>query len=75
MAKKLKQHFDQIERLLANVIEQGQRRGDFRDDMSAADLSEFLNVYVTGMFTSAKGPSSKARMRRLSEFAMQMLTP
>ena len=75
VAKRLKQHFDGIERLLANVIEQGQRRGEFRDDMSAAELSEFLNVYVTGMFTSSKGPHSKTRMRRLSDFAIQMLTP
>ena len=74
VAKRLKQHFDRIERLLANVIKQGQRRGEFRDDMSSAELSEFLNVYVTGMLTRSKGPNSKARMRRLSDFAMQMLT-
>ncbi len=75
VAKRLKRHFDQIERLLANVIEKGQRRGEFRDDISAAELAEFLNVFVTGMLTSAKGPHSKARMRRLSEFAIRMLTP
>ena len=73
VAKRLKRHFDRIESLLADVIEKGQRRGEFRDDISAAELSEFLNVFVTGMLTCAKGPNSKARMRRLSDFARQVL--
>ena len=75
VAKRLRQHFDGIERLLAKVIEEGQQCGEFREDMSAAELSEFVNVYVTGMLTKSKGPNSKARMRRLSEFAIQMVSP
>lgn len=73
--KRLQKHFDAIERLLASVIEQGQVHGEFRDDMSARELSEFLNVYVAGMLTRSKGRNSKARMRRLCDFAIQVLTP
>jgi len=73
--ERLQKHFDAIERLLASVIEQGQKQGEFRNDMSAHELSEFFNVYVAGMLTRSKGPNSKARMRRLCDFATQVLIP
>ncbi len=73
VASVLKQHSALMEKMLAQCIERGQKNGEFRRDKPAAHLAEALFAFVAGMMSFSKVDLSKARFKRLGEFALEIL--
>jgi TetR/AcrR family transcriptional regulator, transcriptional repressor for nem operon len=73
-AELLKRHLTRVEKLLAEVISRGQQSGDFRSDISAEHLAEGLFVFIFGMLAQSRGIANQARTKRLSSFALAILS-
>ncbi len=56
LADRLAGHFDGLRAVLAEVIAQGQRDGQFRNDVAAKQLAEVLMTLAVGALASARGP-------------------
>ncbi len=74
IAKRLTDHFNRVEKLLAQTIARGQEHRELRDDRSSLELAEALFMMAKGMLATSKGMHSKARMKRFADFALETLT-
>ena len=72
-ASRLRRHFARVEKLLANTIARGQRRGEISDNRSPEELAGILLVLAKGMLASSKVAHSKERIQRSAEFALEAL--
>lgn len=66
-------HLKLLNGLLESVVERGQSRGEFRRDVPAPELADFLGVFLAGLNARSRGPLPKARARRLIAGALAAL--
>ena len=59
VADLIKKHTSKLSKLLTDTIKQGQDLGEFRNDLSAADITQIIIISLFGMLTLTKGPMSK----------------
>ena len=60
VSKRIKVHFADVHKLLTNKIKDGQALGEFRDDLTASELTQIITSSFIGMVALSKGPMSKS---------------
>ena len=65
--------FKALGRLLESVVERGQMTGELLQDVPAADLADFLSVFLACLNARSRGPLPKARVKRLIAGALSAL--
>lgn len=73
VAQLLKSHFKRMRRVLTQLIQRGQERGEFQTAQAAPDLTEFVLVFVSGLVSMSKVKLPKAQTERLLEAVLTAL--
>ena len=73
--RQLEAHFSRMRRVLADVIQEGQEQGEFRDDRSAEALSDFVISIASGLLALSKGQISKSEGTGVVELALAAVSP
>ena len=69
----LSSHFASVESLLKTFIEEGQRIGEIRADLTASEIAEYLTTVQLGVVTSAKHKASPEAKEKVVRFALSQL--
>jgi len=73
VARLVDTQFRALNRQLEEVIARGQADGEFREDVPAPELADFLSVFLTGINAKGRGPLPRARATRLVKSALAAL--
>jgi TetR/AcrR family transcriptional repressor of nem operon len=71
----VEEYFRGVERFMAGVIAEGQRRGEFRSDLPSEQLARYLIEYVSGVLTVSRGSLSFINSEDHAELALRALLP
>lgn len=65
--------FDKVEKLLADLIQQGQERGEFTTTHDASELAEDMHNTMLGLRVLARTSANREKLHRIANSAMSML--
>ena len=67
-------HEKHISKLLESVVEEGQKEGTFRADLSSKELVRMISVFSTGINASSRGLLSEKEQSATCENMLKLLT-
>lgn len=73
VAQILEAHFNRMRHVITQLIERGQKTGEFQTAQAARDLTEFVMVFVSGLVSMSKVKLPRAQTQRLVEFTLMTL--
>jgi Transcriptional regulator len=65
--------FEKSERLLAEIVERGQRDGEFAEAFDAKELADYLHNALVGLRVMARTSAPKEKLHRIAEMSMIIL--
>jgi TetR/AcrR family transcriptional regulator, transcriptional repressor for nem operon len=74
VARSVGRYFENLQALMALVIERGQRSGELRLDETAEDLAELLLAMVIGTQAQTRGSLPRTQRQRLARLATRLLS-
>lgn len=65
--------FDKVEKLLAELIQRGQERGEFTTSREASELAENMHNTMLGLRVLARTSANKEKLHRIADSTISML--
>ena len=73
--RQLEAHFARMRCKLGDTIHKGQEQGEFRGDLSAEALSDFVISIASGLLALSKGQISKRQGKGVVDLALAAISP